>query len=77
MIFIAIDVRELAPPEPMTAILTALSTLPDGDGLRVHHSRQPFPLYEKLTSAGWAYECKKKAENYFLISIYRHQDNPT
>lgn len=77
MIFIAIDVRELALPEPMTAILQALSTLPKGDGLRVHHSRQPFPLYEKLTSAGWEYECEKKAEDYFLISIYRQQEKAT
>ena len=69
-----IDVRELAPPEPMTAILSALSTLPQGEGLLVHHSRQPFPLYDKLTGAGWTYQVEQKAEDYFLLSIFRQQD---
>jgi len=69
-----IDVRELAPPEPMTAILSALSTLPQDEGLRVHHSRQPFPLYDKLIAADWAYQCEQKAEHYFLLSIFRQQD---
>lgn len=72
---VEIDVRELAPPEPMTAILLALSSLPQSNVLRVHHSRQPFPLYEKLTAAGWHYECEE-ADHYFLISIYRQQDRP-
>ena len=74
MKFIEIDVRELAPPEPMTAILSALSTLPQGEGLLVHHSRQPFPLYDKLQAAGWSYHCEQKAEGYFLLSISRQQD---
>lgn len=69
-----IDVRELVPPEPMTAILLALSTLPQGEALLVHHSRQPFPLYDKLIATGWAYQCEQKAENYFLLSIFRQQD---
>ena len=75
MKFIEIDVRELAPPEPMTAILSALSTLPQGKGLRVHHSRQPFPLYDKLTAAGWVHTCEQQAEHYFLLSIFRQQDS--
>ena len=54
MEFVAVDVSELAPPEPMTVILTALANLEQGDCLFVTHRRQPFPLYEKLTQAGWA-----------------------
>jgi len=74
MKYTEIDVRELAPPEPMSAILLALSTLPQGEGLLVHHSRQPFPLYEKLKGAGWDYQVEQKAEGYFLLSIFRQQD---
>lgn len=74
MKFTEIDVRELPPPEPMSAILSALSVLPNGEQLRVHHSRQPFPLYEKLTAAGWAYEGEQIAEHYFLLTIYRQPD---
>ena len=73
MNFIEIDVREMAPPEPMTAILSALSSLPEVAGLQVHHSRQPYPLYEKLMAAGWDYQCEKMSENYFLLLIFRPQ----
>ncbi len=71
MNLVNIDVRELAPPEPMTAILHALAKLPHDQCLLVHHSRQPFPLYEKLNSAGWAYYCEAKAGGEFFIYIYR------
>ena len=73
MQFTEIDVRELAPPEPMTVILSALSNLPTGKGLQVHHSRQPFHLYDKLIAAGWDYQCEKVTENYFLLLIFRPQ----
>ena len=74
MKYTEIDVRELAPPEPMTAILSALSSLPQGEVLLVHHSRQPFPLYDKLIAAGWAYQCEQKADDYFLLSIFCQKD---
>lgn len=74
MKLIEVDVRDLEPPEPMSAILSALSTLPRGEGLLVHHSRQPFPLYEKLKEAGWDYLCEQKSEQYFLLTIARQQD---
>lgn len=72
MKFIEIDVRELEPPMPMTNILSALSTLSTDrtEGLLVHHSRQPFPLFAKLKEAGWDYECEQKDEHYFVISIF-------
>lgn len=76
MLLTEIDVRELPPPEPMTAILSALSTLPQHGMLRVHHSRQPYPLYPKLEAAGWVYECEQRSDHYFLISIYRQLDSP-
>ena len=52
-----LDVSELAPPDPMTKILMALVELKSGHYIKVAHSRQPHPLYEKLVSAGWGYYC--------------------
>ncbi|WDE13800.1 DUF2249 domain-containing protein [Thalassomonas haliotis] len=54
---IYLDVSELAPPDPMTKILMALAELQAGQYLRVAHSREPVPLYEKLQVAGWGYLC--------------------
>ena len=76
MNFTPIDVSDLAPPEPMTMILSAISQLEKTPKateqcLVVKHRRQPFPLYEKLISAGWAYHCQVNAEDDILLYIYR------
>jgi len=76
MNFTQIDVSDLAPPEPMTMILSALSKLEKATNttvqcLMVKHRRQPFPLYERLISAGWAYHCQINAEDDILLYIYR------
>ncbi len=55
---VVIDVSELAPPEPMTAILMALAKLKAQHYLKVLHRREPFPLYPKLVAAGWNYHCQ-------------------
>lgn len=68
---IEIDVSELSPPEPMAAILTALSTLSDGDILKIRHRREPFPLYNKLASINWDFHCQKITEQLFEIYIFR------
>lgn len=69
-----IDVSALEPPEPMTNILLALAQLQAGHYLKVFHRREPFPLYEKLNEAGWAYKCQCISENQFHIFIYRSAD---
>jgi len=71
MEFVAVDVSELAPPEPMSVILTALANLEQGDCLLVTHRRQPFPLYEKLIQAGWAYHCQVHNDDHVSLFIYR------
>jgi len=59
MELITIDVSDLAPPEPMTEILKSLSSLLPLQCLKVIHSREPFPLYQKLAEAGWDYICQQ------------------
>ncbi len=74
MEFVTVDVSELAPPEPMTVILTALASLEQGHCLLVTHRRQPFPLYEKLIQAGWAYHCQVHDDDHISLFIYRQID---
>lgn len=53
---LAIDVRELTPPQPLLRILDALDQLKPGETLLVHHARRPVHLYPKLAELG----CKQR-----------------
>jgi len=71
---ICIDVSELAPPEPMTQILMALSRLAEQEYLKVIHRREPFPLYEKLSANGWGFSCRQISPDCFHLYIYKEAD---
>ncbi len=52
-----IDVRGLAPPQPLVAILRLVHEQRDGDAaVIVHHDRDPLLLYAELAEIGWAAE---------------------
>ncbi|MCW8832951.1 MAG: DUF2249 domain-containing protein [Colwellia sp.] len=70
MDIITLDVSELAPPEPMTLILSHLAQLSSQQCLQVKHRRQPYPLYEKLNSAGFAYHCVVHSQDDITLYIY-------
>ena len=67
---VILDVSELAPPEPMAKILQALAQLSPDQCLAVQHSRQPFPLYEKLLQTGWAYHCDPISDKRITLYIF-------
>ncbi len=67
---VKVDVSGLEPPEPMTVILSHLATLSEGECLQVEHRRQPFPLYEKLAAAGFAYHCVVHSQDKITLYIY-------
>lgn len=48
-----IDVRGLAPPQPLVAIVRAIESLPRTRALIVHHDRDPVWLYPELVQIGW------------------------
>lgn len=51
-----IDVRGLAPPQPLVAILRLVHSM-TGDGpVIVHHDRDPVLLYPELAQLGWGAE---------------------
>ncbi len=51
-----LDLRDLAPPEPLERTLDALARLAPGDRLMVRLRRQPYPLYELLRKMGHRWE---------------------
>jgi len=54
-----VDVRGLAPPQPMLEILRLIDGGNSGDAvdcLIVHHDREPVFLYPELDERGWRHE---------------------
>jgi hypothetical protein len=51
-----IDVRGLAPPEPMVAVLELLERPDTDDRVIVHLDREPVFLYPELAERGWNHE---------------------
>jgi uncharacterized protein (DUF2249 family) len=52
-----VDVRGLAPPEPLLRVLARLGDAGAGDAVVVHHDRDPLLLYPELAQRGWSAEC--------------------
>lgn len=66
---IEIDVRELAPPEPMMKILENISRVDEKTIMVVHHHREPMMLYPKLEERGYEAVTNKISENYYKVVI--------
>ena len=48
-----IDVRGLAPPQPLVAILQLVASIAGATAVVVHHDRDPLLLYGELAEVGW------------------------
>ena len=57
-----LDVRDLPPPEPMTATFEHLEALPDGTVLLQVNDRAPKFIYPKLAERGYAHETVETTE---------------
>lgn len=68
---IELDVRELAPPEPMIKILENISKVDDKTVMLVHHHREPVMLYPELEKRGYTAITNKIDENYYKVVITR------
>jgi hypothetical protein len=51
-----IDVRGLAPPQPLVEILRLVESVTDAAPVIVHHDRDPLLLYPELAERGWSAE---------------------
>lgn len=70
---IELDVRGLAPPEPMMRILERLSDVDERTILLVHHHREPMLLYEKLEQRGYRAVTEKVGEGYYKVVIRKQR----
>lgn len=68
---IELDVRGLAPPEPLEQVLEALSTLQRGQTIRMLIDREPRPLYPILQRDGYSYETTLRPDYFYEVRI-RH-----
>jgi hypothetical protein len=53
---IHIEVRGLAPPAPLVAIIRLVESVLDATPVIVHHDRDPQLLYPELAERGWTAE---------------------
>lgn len=68
---ITLDVRGMAPPEPLEHCLEALCNLAVGQNLRMLIDREPFPLYQMLERDGYMHETSFENTHY-LVTIRRN-----
>lgn len=68
---IEIDVRELAPPEPMMKVFENLNQIDENTLLLVHHHREPLMLYPKLSERGFKAQSNKINDNYYKVFIVK------
>lgn len=65
---ITIDNRGLQPPEPMVRILTALTSLEDGQQVVALMDREPLMLYPELERRGFSWDFQE-GDEYHKITI--------
>jgi uncharacterized protein (DUF2249 family) len=66
-----IDVRHLEMPLPMTAILEALETLPQGQALYVYHKKVPVFLLNELKDRAFEYRIQELGEGQVHLLIFK------
>lgn len=71
---LALDVSDLEPPEPMTAILHELQQLNPDTALKVCHRKRPVPLFSFLQEMGYAYHCVELGVSNLVIYIWPEDD---
>ena len=68
---IYLDVRGLAPPEPMERVLDALSCMQQDGQVRMLIDREPKPLYRILDQNGYRYAVTPR-DGYLFEILIRH-----
>ena len=68
---IHIDVRGLAPPGPLVAVVELIESLHDATPVIVHHERDPVMLYGELALRGWSAEQIDGAPGEFRLKLER------
>ena len=66
-----LDVRSLAPPQPVLRVLERLASLAAGETLAVLHDCRPLFLYPQLEARGFTHETDEPARGLVRIRIRR------
>jgi hypothetical protein len=66
---VLLDVRGLAPPPPVIAILEKLVDVGPGAQLLVHDDQEPALLYEKLALRGYGARTERRGRGDYLVHI--------
>ena len=74
MALVEIDCRQMAPPEPMVQVLTALQGLAPGDRVLMVHRHNPVHLLPILSARGFAYRFQTQTESLVELLIWRLGD---
>lgn len=74
MSLLRLDLRELAPPEPMQRILAALEDLPRGHRLVALTPFRPLPLMSLLDAWGYPYRVHELPAGEACIAICHAED---
>jgi uncharacterized protein (DUF2249 family) len=70
-----LDLRGLAPPEPMERILQWLDAAAAGDRLTVHLPHIPYPLYDHLRWRPCHWDCTEQADASALLTLVRDENH--
>lgn len=65
-----IDVRGLAPPQPMVEVVRLLESDQVKGRVVMHHDREPIYLFPELAERNWEYDVQQKGEE-FIIALTR------
>ena len=68
---VVVDARGLEPPQPLVAILEALTNVPDNATLHALTDRRPLHLYPHLTGRGFAGESEEQSDGSFITYLRR------
>jgi TusA-related sulfurtransferase len=71
---VTIDVRDLAPPEPLQHIIAAMQRLEPGQVLRVWHRVEPCGLFPDLSPLGFSYQLTQSTEGFCEFVIWKTDD---
>lgn len=73
---VRLDLRDLAPPEPMRRALEAVEMLGTADVLEILTDREPMLLHRELDRRGHGYVCNASGQGFATTIRKLREDKP-